>query len=162
MVLFSMQKHGFEAKRFTFKPSIRYVVVGRCVIHQVFDRCFRLVAIENSLCLLRFHHVRHQVIATRLDHLRCRGVQWHSSWNLLLRHADRRLLVAKISLAATLDWARQDRRGNIWHISLVLLELPLAWVSLENFLYLFEVRISWTARLPYFCSRLQRWRWFDT
>ena len=157
-----MQKHGFEAKRFTLKSAIRYVVVGRCVIHQVFDRRLRLVAIENGLCLLGFHHVRHQVVATRLDHLRCRGVQWHSTWNLLLRHADRRLLVAKVGLAATLDWAWQDCRGNIWHIPLVLLELPLAWVSLEHFLYLFEVCISWTARLSHLCSRLQRWRWFDT
>ena len=154
LVLFSMQKHGFEAKRFALKSAIRYIVVGRCVIHQVFNRRFRLVAIENGFCLLGFHHVRHQVVATKLDHLGCRGVHWHPTWNLLLRHADRRLLVAEVGLTATLDWTRQDCCSNIFHIPLVLLEFPLAWVSLEHFLDLLEVCISWTTGLPHFCGRL--------
>lgn len=131
LVILCMEQQGFEPERFAFKPAILNVVVRRGVVHQIFNRCLRLVTVEDRLGLARWLHV------------------WH--WLLLLAWGPHllRLLLGLVATglllleSSSLLGARHNR--SLWSF---LLEFVLfvfvcssIWVALKDLLDLFDVRV---------------------
>ena len=87
------------------------------------------------------------LLSGRLEHLGSGRVERDLSRHLLLGHVERRLVSSVAT--STLDRAWHNGCSCIWHVSRILLELARinTWVSLKNFLDLFEIRVSFVSGL---------------
>jgi len=48
-IIFRMEQQSFQAERLALESAILNIVIRRCVVHQIFDRCLRLVTVQDCL-----------------------------------------------------------------------------------------------------------------